>query len=397
MALFSFFRKKDSESQLPETRKDGENIGETEQRTPKAGYILLIAMIITAVYFGWRALDDLQNVPTRPETLSVCSAPFVQYEWEDYGRYRYDIYPAVERIYEPPASKGEIPPDQCIFSPLEAKYGIPQFFEQRKSKDLALRNAELELQKTINEIQDYERQYGLGLQEGLTPEQRRLYPVNEIRQKLQVLYQKRTDLEKQINTLKADLKPMDDQMKAKYRELMPEYRTAWRWFEFKVFLLEAIFVFPFFFWTFWMYRKLYARKSPFTIIFTALLAVASIFVIRITLVWFWNLFLARVIETIWNFAQSFALLKSIVLYGGMLISIAIFGGAVYFLQRYIFNPSRVALRNLRNNKCPQCESTLHIADAFCPSCGKQLKEKCPVCSKDRFIDFPTCPHCGSVR
>ena len=60
---------------------------EEERRTSKAGYLLLLAMFIAAVFFGWRAIDDLQNVPEKPEKLSSCASSFITYRWEDYGRY----------------------------------------------------------------------------------------------------------------------------------------------------------------------------------------------------------------------------------------------------------------------------------------------------------------------
>ena len=67
-------------------KKSQNEYPESENRTPIAGYILLLAMFIASVFFGWRALDDLQNVPTRPELLSQCAAEFVEYTWEDWGR-----------------------------------------------------------------------------------------------------------------------------------------------------------------------------------------------------------------------------------------------------------------------------------------------------------------------
>lgn len=379
-----------------------EHAGETEQRTPKAGYILLIAMFITSLFFGWRALDDLQDVPQKPEYLSSCASTFITYQWEDNGRYGEDRYiPPPEMVYQPKSdyyptispAEAEVP---CVFSSFEANHGVPAVFEGRKSLDLGLRNANLGLQQVFGSIADYERQYSLALQENLTPEQKKLYNVGVIQKNLESLRSQRTDLQNQIDQLKAQLKPTDEQLGVLYAGVLSDFRSAWRWYELKVFLLEAIFVFPFFFFVFSQYRRLLFRKSPYTIIFTALLGVASVLVIRVLISWFWSLFLARIIQALWAFIQNFALLKSLVFYGGMALSIAIFGGAVYLLQKHIFDPRRVAIRSLRNKKCPRCETTLDLAGEYCANCGKHIQEKCGVCEKLRIIDLPHCPHCGSL-
>jgi hypothetical protein len=204
-------------------------------------------------------------------------------------------------------------------------------------------------------------------------------------------------LEVSIDNLRAELKKADENVRDVYKNLLPEYKKEWRWYEFKVFLLEIVFVAPFFWLVFSLYRRFLYRKSPYTIIFTALLGVASILLIRIFIVWFWNLFLARILQTLWNYVQNFALLKSIVFYAGMALSIVVFGGAAYLLQKHIFDPRRVALRALKHNTCPQCEFSLDIAEEYCPNCGRHIREKCSNCGNMRFVDFPSCPHCGAKK
>lgn len=366
---------------------------EQEYKTPKAGYVLLLAMFVAAVFFGWKAIDDLQDVPKKPELLSYCANPFVEFNWEDQSRYRYSEYPLSRPVYESYDYSSKIK-DGCAFSFYEVKYGVPAVFEKRKTSDLELRNLELELQQTLNSLTDSERQYSLGLQEKIAEEQRRLYPVPAIQQNLESLRQKRTDLEIRIDKLKAELKPLDDRLKAVYKDVMRDYRKDWRWYEFKVFLLEALFVFPFFYFVLFGYKRLLAKNSPYAIIFTALIGVASVFLLRILFVWFWSLFLARLIQNLWNFIQNFALLKSLVFYGGMLLSIVIFGGAVYLLQKRIFDPRRVAIRRLRQKQCPNCQTSLEVSSEFCSNCGRKLKGICQICKKENWSDFKYCKNCG---
>jgi len=368
---------------------------ETERSTPKAGYILLFAMFIAAVFFGWRALDDLHNVPQKPQSLSYCASSFIEYRWGDVGGFIYDFSPAPLDFYD--VRPKTLSNTDCVFSPLEVKHGIPAVFEKRKDRDLKLRNLQLELNQVINNIGDNERQYNLGLTEKIAEEQKRLYPIPEIQQKLESLRQKEVILETEIDKLRAELRPLDDELKALYRKVADDYRREQRWYEFKIFLLEAIFVFPFFFLVFWWYRRLLAKNSPYTIIFTVLIAVASVLVLRVILTWFWGLFLASVIEAIWNFIKSFALLRSLVFYGGMVLSIAVFGGAVYWLQKKIFDPQRVAMRRIRQKQCPSCQVSLDLGGNYCPNCGRKLREQCPSCAKERWLDLEFCPSCQAKK
>ena len=400
MYMFSFFKKQNKA--VVEDHAHSE-LGDTEQRTPKAGYFLLLVMIIASLMFGWRALDDMSNVPSRPQILSHCANEFLIVDWEDIGRfigYQYaepayleDGSPVLSKVGGPYYPRKENP--QCAFSVLEVRYQIPTIYEKRYAIDLELQNRQLELQQTDNSIADFERQYNLGLQEKIAEEQRRLYPIGAIQQQLEPLRKKKAELEIRIDHLRGEMRLLDEDLKARYVNLIPEFRNQWRWYEFKVFLLQVVFVVPFFLFVFFAYRRLLFRRSPYTIIFTALLFVASLFVLRIFVAWFWSLFLARVIQALWTFIQSVALLKSLVFYGGMVASILIFGGAVYLLQKHIFDPKRTALRALKHNKCPQCEFSLDISGEYCPNCGRRIKKKCSSCGNMRFIDFSTCPHCGS--
>lgn len=375
----------------------------TERSTPKAGYILLFLMFIAALFFGWRAISDLKDVPQKPEFLSSCAVSFIDYSWEDYGRNGVSTYPSGAEVPIGPMPYGgsyglnipSLSKTACAFSLYEIKYGIPAVFEKREALSLELNNSDLRLQEVMNSIADSERQYSLALQEKTAEEQKKLYFIPDIQRRLESLRQEKTGLEIKIDKARGDLKPIDDDLKVRYRDVMKDYRYQWRWYEFKVFLLELLFVLPFFLLVFWGYQRLFFRNSPYAIIFTALLGVASVLLLRVFIVWFWSLFLARIIQTVWQFIQNFALLRSLVFYGGMVLSIVIFGGAVYLLQKRIFDPRRVAIRRIRDKQCPSCQTSLDLADIYCPNCGRVIKEKCSVCGAMRWKDLAFCPHCNN--
>lgn len=360
---------------------------EEERKTPKAGYILLLFMFVAALFFGWRAIDDLKDVPQQPDRLAYCASPFITYDWQDYNRFDSQFRSSIRFAY--PQSKDEI----CVFSSFEKKYGVPEIYNQWKTKNDELREVERKLSEVARQLSSSSQDYDIGLQEKIAREPKPIFPTPETKKDIIELREEQTQLTVQANKLKAEMEPLKNQLKEKYIQVMKDYRVAWRWYEFKVFLLEALFIIPFFWFVFWMYRKLLAKNSPYTIIFTALVGVASVLFLRILLVWLWSLFLARIIQTIWEFVQNFALLKSIVFYSGMILSIVVFGGAVYLLQKRIFDPRRVAIRRLREKQCPNCQTSLDLAGQFCPNCGRNIKKKCAKCGQDRWTDLPFCPHC----
>ena len=357
----------------------------------------MLAMFAASLFFGWRAIDDLQNVPEKPESLSFCASPFRAYSWEDSWRGHYNYYPSSQPYYiEENSYVSET--RECVFSSYEKKYGIPAVFEKRKQLDEALGASTQALYNIVNQLlPEAERQYNLGLQEKIARQEKQLYPIPSTSGQIENFRIQKSELEAKIAKLKSELQPYDEQLKTLYQSVMRDYRKAWRLYEFKVFLLESLFVFPFFLLVFWLYRKLLAKNSPYTIIATALVGVASVLMLRILLVWMWSLFLARIIQTIWEFIQNFALLKSLVFYSGMVLSILLFGGAVYLLQKRIFDPRRVAIRRLRDKQCPNCQTSLDVAIGFCPNCGRKLKDTCSKCGKERWSDFPSCPHCGGKK
>ncbi|MBI3273706.1 MAG: hypothetical protein HYZ69_01035, partial [Candidatus Colwellbacteria bacterium] len=180
---------------------------ETERRTPKVGYILLIAMFVAALFFGWRAIDDLQNVPQKPEQLSSCASPFRTYSWEDSWRGYYDYQPLQPYSYEPPRLlpiAEEVVPEKpgCAFSSYEKKYGIPAVFEKRKKLNDALSASSQALYNIASQLPEAERQYNLGLQEKIAREEKQLYPIPATSDQIESTRAQKIELEAKVAGMK---------------------------------------------------------------------------------------------------------------------------------------------------------------------------------------------------
>ncbi len=377
---------------------------ETERKTPVTGKILLLFMFVAGIYFGWRALDDLSKIPNKPEPLSSCSycCQSENFANSDLGlnsfgsQYSYPYWG---------------PSEECVFNQIEKDHNIPQLFEPRKKLEQELKpfsdnlnSVEGSLAGIRSRIGELTGEYSVGLQEKQSEIKEPLFPTGpsaEMIASLRVqeadLLKQKVDLDKKISAINKELEEIDNFLKEAYRPVFTEQNSENRWYEFKVFLLQFIFIIPFFFLVLWGYLRLHRKNSPYTIILTAMTAVASILVLRVILFWFWGLFLARVLEVIIKWFGHYQIFQTILFYVGMLLSFAIFGGAVYFLQKKIFDPRRVTIRRFRAKQCPHCQTNLDLSVFYCPNCGAQLKEKCLKCNQARFIGLPNCPYCGDKK
>lgn len=401
--MWNPFRKK-----IEEISRTNPGFEETEKRTPKAGILLLIIMFIAGMFFGWSALDDLARIPSKPTALSNCSYSFrsAYVRGEIVSSYE---SPTLYEEYPDYKTKSYDPYQNCLFNEIEKENSIPELFEKRQpvQKEITSLNNELnQVNRETGQVQPLidqrAKEYDLGLQELQARIQDPAFPADaaqreSIKQLLtqhKALLEKRAELSSRLNSLQQEIKSIDNEIKEAYKPVLKEYNRQLRWYDFKVFALQFIFVLPFFWIVFALYLKQYRKNSPYAVIYLGILGVASVLLLRVILVWFWGLFLQSVLETIFRWLAEFELLRSIVFYGGMLLSFAVFGGAVYYLQKKIFDPRRIMLRRFRSRQCPHCQTDLNLSHLYCPNCGHQVREKCPQCGQDRFVNLPTCPHCG---
>ena len=416
--LFKKFFGRGNGQEQEELSRTNPGFEEGERKTPAAGIILLLIMFIAGLFFGWRALDDLARIPSEPQAFSYCSFYFqpgyltgsLIEPAEPRALYETKSAPYGYEYEDPNYSKGPNYSD-CNFNDLEREGGIPALFakkqdfeKNRSTLEASLNQVNASLSNTRSRENILLQQYNIGLNELQGKINDPLFATPAIRAELQSLSAtenqltvQQTKLQTQISDLGLKIKPINDEIRAAYAPLFEKQNRRLRWYDFQVFLLQIVFVLPFFWFAFREYTKLHAKNSPYTVIATGILAVAAILVLRVILFWFWDLFLAEVLRTLWRWIQQIQILRSIIFYLGMVLSFAVFGGAVYWLQKKIFDPRRVTLRRFRSKQCPYCQTDLGLSEFYCPNCGHQLKEKCANCGESRFIGLPNCPHCGNKK
>lgn len=382
---------------------------ENERKTPKAGIVLLLAMFIAGVFFGWLALDDLAKIPSRPTSLSSCGYFY------NPGFLNQNILPLIPapsplfREYQN-SYYNFSDSSRCVFNDLENESDVIKFFSERIPLEKQLQLLQVNLTDISNILSPLEnnfnqstKEYDVSLQEKQAGIENPIFPSAKLgnqtatsKEKIDDLQNQKNNLENQQKDIESKIKIIDDKLKIAYKPIFERQNHRLRWYEFEVFLLQMLFALPFFFIIFKKYLSLLKKNSPHAIIFTAILAVATILLLRVLLFWFWGLFLARVLEVLIRWFNKFELLKSIVLYTGMILSFAVFGGAVYFLQKKIFDPRRVTLRRFKRKQCPRCEANLDLSVFYCPNCRHQIREKCAICGNPRIIGLPSCPYCGQT-
>ncbi len=358
----------------------------SEKKTSKLGYIFLIIMVIFVIGIGQTIFSDLRQIPERPISPSNCIISSVS---------------NLENLREVRC------PYRGDFNEVDKRFGLDRKFNNIKSElqNLSSLNQSINTNnRSISEseqrIDKLNKDYDLSLQEKIADEEAIMdktaikSEISNLRNQIITLERKITSLKNQRDSLISQLSSSVKSIEQSYEEALDHYLTVKAWYKFKVFLLTLIFVLPFFVFSLFFYLKLKKKDSPYTIILTALTTAFSILFLQVVLVFLYDILPKEWIERIFELFSNLPFLRYIIYYGSIILVIGLFGGIVYFIQKKVFDPTKVAIRRLKDEKCPGCSFTLDSDYNFCPNCGLQLKEKCQHCEKLKIRYLTHCPNCG---
>jgi hypothetical protein len=291
-------------------------------------------------------------------------------------------------------------------------------YEREASIDASYRAVQTQLTEyhnLSNEIASYEKQlsnaqrdrtkkvqnYDVSLQEKQANVES-LYQDDVMRQQLSSADSRIEMLTTKISKLKSEQAVLVTQIRSaipsyesQYKNAIDLYERAYTWYKFKIFLLKVLFVAPFFAISLYQYFKLKRRDSQYTIIAGGVLGASSILLLQVIFILLYEIippeFIAAVVAL---FTQS-AILRYVLYYGAIILVVALFGGVVYLIQKKVFNPQAVAIRHLKDHKCPKCSFILDEGVNFCPRCAYQVREKCQNCEQNRYREMPHCQWCGA--
>ncbi|MDP1884220.1 MAG: hypothetical protein Q8L10_02525 [Candidatus Moranbacteria bacterium] len=373
------------------TGKDEQNSYEeiSEKRTSKLGYILLIIMVAFVIGVGETIFSDLAGIPERPVAPSSC------------------VLSSVRNLES--LTKYSTCQDRGVpFNDIDKKFGLDEKYNGIKPQlqEIASLNASIgsnnsEVRKLENDIQRLNRDYDLSLQEKMAGEKAiadKEDIKNEItsaKAKIGILQAEIRSLESKKGPLISQIRPSVQSIERSHQEAKDYFLGKAAWFRFKVFLLTLVFILPFFAFSVFFYFKLKRKNSPYTIIFTATTTAFSILFLQVVGVFLYDILPKEWLGRIFKFFMEAPFLRYVIYYGSVILVIGIFGGIVYYIQKKVFSPAKVAIRRLKDKKCPGCSFSLDSQHAFCPNCGLRLKEKCQHCGELRIKYLPHCPNCGT--
>lgn len=358
----------------------------SEKKTSKLGYILLIIMVIFVIGVGETIFSDLKKIPERPISPSHCIlSSITNLENFDYlSCPSYSGYNEVDKKFGLDTKFNNIKPELQKISSLN---------ENINSNEREIRNLE-------SSIQRLNKDYDLSLQEKMADENAIMdksgikYQITNSRSQISSLNSNNASLKNQRNSVISQITSSIKSLEQSYDEAHDHYLTVSAWYKFKIFLLTLVFVLPFFILSIYFYLKLKRKDSPYTIILTALTTAFSILFLQVIGVFLYDILPKEWLGRIFKFFLDVPFLRYIIYYGSVILVIGLFGGIVYYIQKKVFDPIKVAVRRLKDKKCPGCSFVLDSDHNFCPNCGLQLKEKCGNCGNLKIRYLAHCPNCG---
>ncbi len=388
----------------------------SEKKTSKLGYILLILLGIFLFVIGQNVFRDIQSIPERPIPPNPIVESYFNTEnlrnlLDSSNYYIYEKSRIAENQPLPPESTGQEKNLFTIrtpeFTAIDKKFKIDEQFKEIEPVLNSILLINKGAKKTEEEISSKEIQlkntlekYGVSLQEIIAKEES-LMDNPGIRTQIVLLNGEISLLNSKLSEglLERDekigsIKIRLSDIKTSYKNALEYYKDELAKYNSIAFLLKLLFVLPFFGASLYFYFKLHKRNSPNTIIMASILAASSALFMEIVIIFLYQILPTEWLQRIFKILKEFAALKYIIYYASAILVIVIFGGIVYLIQKKVFNPKLIAIRRLKERKCPNCSFLINQTYAFCPKCGKELKEKCQNCGNQRIKDLPFCQFCG---
>jgi|GEM_PF-681012 len=389
----------------------------SEKKTSKLGYVLLILLGIFLFIVGQNVFRDIQNIPKRPIAPNQSIERYLDADnlknlLDSSNYYIYEKTRIIEN--NQPIAPGTIEQEKTLltietpeFSEIDKKFGIEKNFSEIEPtlNNILFLNREIkkneeELAIKNQRLKEALGKYGLSLQEIMAKEDA-LMDNPELKSQIILLNGEVSLLNRKISDeiLTRDEKinsvnPLLIETKSLYKSALEYYKDAIARYNFIVFLLKLLFVLPFFLISLIFYFKLHKKNSPNTIIVASILTASSALFMEIVIIFFYQILPTEWLQRIFKILKEFAALKYILYYASAVLVIVIFGGIVYVIQKRVFDPKLIAIRRLKDGKCPNCSFLINQTYDFCPKCGNGLKEVCQNCGNQKTKDLPFCQFCG---
>jgi len=359
----------------------------SEKNTSKLGYAMLILMVVLVITAGEAIFSDIKKAVERPIPPSLYILRNINtletIKYVNFGN---------------------------RFNKIDKKFRLDTEYNSIKAKirEIATLNQKIytnnsEREKAEISTEKLNEEYDLALNENIT-EGEKIFDKISIKSNISIQKVKVNRIKRIVNSLTKEkeyiynsIKPQLEKLTKSHKDALDYYNNKMVWYHFKAFLLTLAIVVPFFALSFYIYLKLKKRDSSNTIIFSAVTVAFAILLSQVIIVLLYNVFPKVWITGIYKSIVTIPLLHYIIYYGSVAFIIMLFGGIVFYIQKKAFDPVMIAIRRLKNNKCPKCSFTLESHNNFCPKCGLKIREKCNNCGSLRIKYLFHCSNCGSIE
>ena len=401
-----FFQKQVGEGVSPKGFVPNEEID--SRRTSKLGYFFLILMVIFGVWQGNNLLSAIERSVDAPMQISSCfftlaaelpHADEVSMHEYDYGYRGYYSY----------FNKEEARPENCKFNASEIKHGIPGLYTSLYSSFVSrqqLKGQSETLESNISQARNSRSsavdEYGVSILEknlGNTPKP--ALNASYLNASIQSSNDLVASFQAQQNEVKRNLDAADAAIKAKlapyvtnFQNVRDEYVHDMNIYKLKQFMLSLVFIVPVFFVAWRFYSRLKLQRSEFTIIWGGVVAITSLLLAQVLLVFIYDILPHQLLQKIFAFLQNFAFLFTLLYWLGFILVPLFFGWLIYLIQKKYYNKQAVMRRAFKSSKCPTCSMDITPNMIFCPVCGTTLKTKCASCGGFSPAAGEFCELCG---
>ena len=300
----------------------------SEVKTSKLGAILLTLMVVFVFSISQTFINDISKIVSKPQQPSYCILDLALSSKSNLNK---DYCQQVSKAYyydETPRPK---------FNSTDIEYGLEQQYELTIQKANPLFLLQEELKSESNKLQTLRQ----NLQDQLPTQS----PLQIEKQKQLI-----SEINSKITTEYTLVQPLQDELKKQYTKVKTTINFQLFFYYLIDFLLQLIFVLPFFAIALKKYFLLKKLNSPYTVIATSVVVATSLLILQIVAGFLFNALPWGYLEKVWVWMNQIQFLKYIVYYLTVGITIAVFGGIVYQIQKSGNFFLKLLLDNLNPNE-----------------------------------------------
>ncbi len=387
------------------------------KRTTTLGMVFVVIMVIAGIWQGQVLLRSIQATIHPLENLSQCFSDAVSrsglpivvsndYSYSTYGSRPQNYYDSYSY------NNGNTP--QCQYSSIETKHGFNSLYESLKPDLLVISNLDKEISDLQNQLWNEknkkstnQQDYNTSLYENMSGTGQPVYSSSTLSGSLVVTEdrittltnlsaQKTAERDSKVGAIKQKLVAASKTLE----DVVGEYDNRIRFLELERFLTSFILLAPLAWFTMRRYFKAKNTRSEYSIIWAGAALIATLLFSQVMVVFVYRILpkrlIAELIDIFSALLHSFAFLVIILQWLGFILIPLFFGYLVYKIQKKFYNPLAVAMRAIKEGKCPKCSMKIKDAMVHCPMCSFDLRVVCPSCSSTSVCFAKFCEKCGKA-